>query len=1287
MQTSKNLLFSLFLLLSLSFQAKAQYNLGEDPVIEAKVDSILALMTLDEKIGQMTQAERNALSSLNDITTYSLGSLLSGGGSAPSPNTGASWADMYDNYQSYALQSRLKIPLIYGIDAVHGHSNVQGAVLFPHNIGLGCVQDLQLIEDAYYATAQEVRGTGMNWVFSPCIAVARDERWGRTYESYGETEIEAVKYGAAAVRGLQGADMSEPDRVVACAKHFIGDGGTTNGTDQGNTQVDEEELRRIHLPGYEAAIAENVGTIMASYNSWNGVKCHGSQFLLTTLLKQELGFNGFVISDWAGIDQITGDYKAAIEAGINAGVDMVMVPNKYKDFINYLRELVQESRVSQSRIDDAVRRILRVKLESGLFETPYTNRAYTSEIGSAANRAIARECVQKSQVLLKNKGLVLPLSKSANLAIAGSNADNLGYQCGGWSIAWQGGTGDITTGTTVLDGFKSLSTGNITFSQDGSNIGNASVGVVVIGERPYAEGAGDNGTLALSQEDVQAVTNVYNQGIPVVVVLISGRPMILEPIIDMCDAFVAAWLPGTEGEGVADLIYGDVTPSGLLSMTWPRSVAQLPINVGDADYNPLYEYGAGITNWVNETTVRNPIFVSSKTNADGTIVEVTFNKPMGDPSLNANSFAVSVSTGSITPSSAKLRPGNATTIELTLPSAIAASENSVTISYTEGDVTDQEGVALLSFTGETVFNYVTGAAPILLSANTNDQGTELFLEFNKTMQDPASEVANFTVQVNGQNRTITSAALDATSDHIIVLAMADTFVSEDELTVGYSQGHVASADGGLLIAFNDVAVINNAPGAPPVLSSASTDKTGNVVVAIFDKLMGDPTSEYQNFDIKVNHVSATIVRADLRIAVSPEVLFTLSEPIVEGDVVTISYTPGTLESLDGGVLAAFTDYPVVVNLGDYVTIPARIEAEDYTDMEGLVLETCTDAGGGENIAYINTGDWWEYDIYVPESKSYQLNYRNAALTINANFDLAIDGATVGTSQLFATGGWQNWQTSSTSLYLEEGLHTLRFTANTNDFNINWIELNEILGSAQRVFADYETTDLNFSGFGGSAFSKVANPSPSGINLSATVGKSERGVETWSGIGSDALPSKIDFSANHRFTMKVYSPEICSVTLKTEVASNTNIFREETANITAANEWQELMFDFAGAPSGTFDRIVVYFNYGSTSSASYYFDDLNMPEANSDPSTSSGDIADVQGSVTVFPNPSSTGWVHIVCDQTIHSVELVDLQGRLIEHQAANAFKTSLNTGDLHRGIYILRVATANGLHIKKIVVE
>ncbi|MDA3854355.1 MAG: glycoside hydrolase family 3 C-terminal domain-containing protein, partial [Bacteroidales bacterium] len=1101
MQINKSLLVSLFLLIALSFNAGSQYNLGDNPVIEAKVDSILDLMTLDEKIGQMTQAERNALSSLNDIATYSLGSLLSGGGSAPTPNTGSSWASMYDNYQSYALQSRLKIPLIYGIDAVHGHSNVQGAVLFPHNIGLGCVQDIQLIEEAYYATAQEVRGTGMNWVFSPCIAVARDERWGRTYESYGETEIEAVKYGAAAVRGLQGEDMSAPDRVVACAKHFIGDGGTTNGTDQGNTQIDEAELRRLHLPGYQAAIAENVGTIMASYNSWNGIKCHGSQFLLTTLLKEELGFNGFVISDWAGIDQITGNYKDAIEASINAGIDMVMVPNNYKDFITYLTELVNESKVSQARIDDAVKRILRIKLQSGLFENPYTNTLYTSEIGSTANRNLARQCVQKSQVLLKNKGLILPLSKSDNIVIAGANSNNLGHQCGGWSISWQGGSGNITTGTTVLEGFQNLATGNITVSQDGTNIGDATVGVVVIGESPYAEGAGDNSTLALSEEDINAVTNIYNRGIPVVVLLISGRPLILEPIIDMCDAFIAAWLPGTEGQGIADLIYGDVMPSGLLSNTWPRSIRQVPINSGDADYDPLYEYGTGITNWVNETTGRNPIFMAAKTNNDGSIVEVTFNKPMGDPSLNALAFEITTTTGNIIPSSAQLKSEDPSTIVLNLPSAIQASENNLTISYTQGDLNDEENIALLSFSGKPVFNYVVGAAPILLMASTNDKGTEIILEFNKTMEDPSAEVASFNVQRNTQNSMITSAALATNSDNIIILAMSDTYVSEDELSLGYTKGAVASADGGKLNSFSDVLIINNAPGASPILSSAITNKTGTVIEAVFNKLMDDPSSEYQNFDIKINTVSATIVSADLRIAVSPEVLLTISETIVEGDMVTIDYTPGTLQSLDGGVLASFSDHSVTVNLGDYLTIPARIEAEDFTDMQGLQTEDCSDTGGGINIGYINTGDWWTYDVYAPESKDYQLDFRNAAMNTDGNFDISIDGEVVGQTQLLATGGWQSWQTTSTSIFLEQGLQTLRFTANTSDFNINWIEINEILSSKQQLLADYETTELNFTGSNTSTFNKVANPSQTGLNLSATVGKSTRGAETAANIVS------------------------------------------------------------------------------------------------------------------------------------------------------------------------------------------
>jgi beta-glucosidase len=555
------------------------------------VESLLARMTLEEKVGQMTQVDRQYLESESDIRRYFLGSILSGGGSSPADDTAPGWAEMYDRFQDEALATRLQIPILYGIDAVHGHNNVRGAVIFPHNVGLGCTRDPDLVERVARATAEEVQATGIDWTFSPCIAVPRDERWGRTYEGFGETPELVAEMAAAAVRGYQ-------PTILACAKHYLADGGTTGGVDQGDARMDEATLRTIHLPGYRSAVAAGVDTVMASFSSWNGQKMHGNPYLLTDVLKGELGFSGFVVSDWAGIDQLPGDYASDIETSIGAGIDMVMVPRRYQEFTATLRALVESGQLPMSRIDDAVRHILQAKAAAGLFEAPYSDPSLLPRVGSDEHRSLAREAVQKSLVLLKNHGEVLPLSKMARrIHVAGKNADDLGNQCGGWTLTWQGASGAITTGTTLLEGLRAtvFAGTEVTYSRDGSGAAGAEVGVVVIGERPYAEGLGDREDLSLDDEDVAAVHAVQGAGVPTVVVLVSGRPLILGGVLEEADALVAAWLPGTEGAGVADVLFGDHPPTGTLSHSWPRSMAQIPINVGDPGYDPLFPYGYGMT--------------------------------------------------------------------------------------------------------------------------------------------------------------------------------------------------------------------------------------------------------------------------------------------------------------------------------------------------------------------------------------------------------------------------------------------------------------------------------------------------------------------------------------------------------------------------------------------------------------------------------------------------------------------------------------------------------------------
>jgi len=566
--------------------------------IEERVEDLLSRMTLAEKIGQMTLVERTAFqpNTLDDIKTYFIGAVLSGGGSTPSSNTPAGWLSMVSEFKSRALETPLRIPLMYGIDAVHGHNNVYDAVIFPHNIGMGCTRNSGLVEEAAAVTAREVAATGIDWTFSPCIAVPRDERWGRTYEGFDETPSLAKEMAYAAVRGYQGTDLSADNTILACAKHFVGDGGTTGGKDQGDVQLDEQSLRELHMAGYVEAIKAGVGSIMVSFSSWNGQKTHGDNYLLTTVLKEELGFDGFLVSDWAGIDQLPGDYASDVETAINAGLDMIMVPYNYKLFIGILKDHVQKGSVASARIDDAVRRILRIKFMMGLFDKGITQTA--GSIGTPEHREVARECVHQSVVLLKNADNLLPLRKDlAHVHVAGKSADDIGIQCGGWTITWQGSTGPITPGTTILEGIQQTVSAqtSVTYSLDGSGAAGADVGIVVVGETPYAEGHGDRTDLSLSAEDLAAIGNVKAAGIPVAVILISGRPLSIADEIENWDALMAAWLPGTEGQGVSDVIFGDYSPTGKSSHTWPHTMTQIPINVGDPDYDPLFEYGYGLS--------------------------------------------------------------------------------------------------------------------------------------------------------------------------------------------------------------------------------------------------------------------------------------------------------------------------------------------------------------------------------------------------------------------------------------------------------------------------------------------------------------------------------------------------------------------------------------------------------------------------------------------------------------------------------------------------------------------
>uniref|UniRef100_A0A0D9ZD64 Beta-glucosidase n=2 Tax=Oryza TaxID=4527 RepID=A0A0D9ZD64_9ORYZ len=595
------------LLLTWAAYGEAQYVLYKDATkpVEARVTDLLARMTLAEKIGQMTQIERQ-VASPQVLKDYFIGSLLSGGGSVPRKQaTAAEWVSMVSDFQKGSLSTRLGIPMIYGIDAVHGHNNVYGATIFPHNrIGA--------------ATALEVRATGIQYAFAPCIAVCRDPRWGRCYESYSE-DHRIVQAMTELIPGLQGdvpanftsgmPYVAGKNNVAACAKHFVGDGGTQNGVNEDNTIIDRRGLMTIHMPAYLNALQKGVSTVMISYSSWNGIKMHANHDLVTRYLKDRLNFKGFTISDWEGIDRITtpagSNYSYSVQAGVLAGIDMIMVPNNYQSFISILTSHVNNGIIPMSRIDDAVTRILRVKFTMGLFENPMPDSSMADQLGKKEHRDLAREAVRKSLVLLKNGKTsdkpMLPLSKKApKILVAGSHADNLGYQCGGWTIEWQGDTGRITVGMTILDAVKAAvdPSTTVVFAEnpdaDFVKNGGFSYAIVVVGEHPYTETKGDSLNLTIPDPGPSTVATVCGAA-QCATVLISGRPVVVQPFLGAMDALVAAWLPGTEGQGVTDVLFGDYGFTGKLPRTWFKSVDQLPMNYGDAHYDPLFPLGFGLT--------------------------------------------------------------------------------------------------------------------------------------------------------------------------------------------------------------------------------------------------------------------------------------------------------------------------------------------------------------------------------------------------------------------------------------------------------------------------------------------------------------------------------------------------------------------------------------------------------------------------------------------------------------------------------------------------------------------
>jgi beta-glucosidase len=568
-----------------------------------RVRDLVGRMTLAEKVGQMTLIERTNLPDPEMVAIYGLGGVLSGGGSSPTDNTPSGWADMVDAYQSAALSTRLGIPILYGNDSVHGDGNLRDATIFPHNVGMGATRDPGLEGRVARATAEETAATGVNWNFSPCLCVARDIRWGRTYESFGEDPQLVSDMAAAVIPGYQNATLGVGRAsILATAKHFLGDGGTTGGVNEGDTQLSEADLRAIHLPPYETAVEYGVGSVMVSFSSVNGEHMHADGHLITDVLKGELGFGGFVVSDWAGInrnDGVPSDLSPTdVRLAINAGIDMVMVPDNASLFESTLTTEIRRGGIPMTRIDDAVSRILATKFQMGLFEHPMTDRSLAATVGSDAHRALARTAAAESVVVLENPNGLLPLRAGMHLIVAGRDADDMGAQMGGWTGQWQGQAGQPWRGTTILDGFREDvgPSGVVDYSADGSGAAGHDVAIAVIGEQPYAEGQGDRPDgLDLDPGDLRVLHRLESSGVPVLLVLVSGRPMIVTSELPWLAALAAAWLPGSEGAGVADALFGRAPTTGRLPFSWPRSNDQLPLNVGAPGYDPLFPFGYGLT--------------------------------------------------------------------------------------------------------------------------------------------------------------------------------------------------------------------------------------------------------------------------------------------------------------------------------------------------------------------------------------------------------------------------------------------------------------------------------------------------------------------------------------------------------------------------------------------------------------------------------------------------------------------------------------------------------------------
>jgi len=581
------------------------HSIVNKPAVKKIVDELMSKMTLAQKIGQMTQAERLSCTP-TEAKHFHLGSVMCGASSAPNKNTLQNWLTMTDSYWLASTsqdQNHQGIPLIFGIDAIHGHGSLKGATVFPHNIGLGAADNPALVKEIANITRKEVLASGIDWIFAPNLAVAQNNQWGRFYESFSQTPSMTTQYASNIISGLQ--NNFKQQGVIACVKHWIGDGATSYGIDQGDAKISWEELNKTHISPYIAALNSGAMTVMASFSSWNGSKCHGHKFLITDILKNQLKFSGFVVSDMDGIDYLSDDFYISVAQGVNAGIDMFMLSDNWKQFIRHLHSHVELGTVPLSRINDAVSRILSVKVVSGLLDAPMPSkraRANHESFNSLRHKEVAREAVRKSMVLLKNNNGILPLNKHAKILVTGKNANNIGHQCGGFTIDWQGvsGNSDFPQATSIWQGINTIAPNAVLRETlDDIKASEHDVAIVIIGETPYAEGLGDirdgndlfieagsqiNGQINVSQpyasstellkthpEDYLTINKLTRLGIPVVVILISGRPLVINAELKAASAFIAAWLPGSEGQGISDVLFGEYNFHGKLSFDWPKT--------------------------------------------------------------------------------------------------------------------------------------------------------------------------------------------------------------------------------------------------------------------------------------------------------------------------------------------------------------------------------------------------------------------------------------------------------------------------------------------------------------------------------------------------------------------------------------------------------------------------------------------------------------------------------------------------------------------------------------------